>query len=550
MPQKAILLSNINLDLATQFITGSLDVASPPGYGQWVQYTFSEGGLVKDGASLAFLLLDGGEVVAEANTLSEGYEAIDSTFDHIERFLLNNPGVPIYISNLDFGDARIQPGDSAPMNELFVRYSDELLERMVQNFVSAHRFDLRFLIQQIGRANFYSPKMWYLGSIPYSITGNRAIGAGVISAFEQAIMQRKKVLVLDLDNTLWGGVLGEDGITGIELGDSKTGRIFRDTQRRIRELASTGVLLAISSKNDIQDVEQVLASHPNMILRRDDFVAVQASWESKSQQIVEIANELNLGLDSFVFLDDNPVERASVQAELPDITVLDFPQKLEELPATVVSAFNDYFFTHSVTAEDMSKTEQYLVEAKRNELKSAASSIDDYLKSLDMEIRVGRATESSLERVAQLTQKTNQFNVLSNRFSLEGLDKYRNESGHLVLTASVKDSYGDSGLVCVLMAESTGNIAKIDNFLLSCRVMGRKIESAVMNQFVEMMQQQGVGIIEASVKFTDRNAPVHELFESLGYSLISSDSESKHYELNVSDVKVINSDIHRVIWDE
>ena len=266
-------------------------------------------------------------------------------------------------------------------------------------------------------------------------------------ALDAFVGRARKVLILDLDNTLWGGVVGESGPLGIDLSEDGTGRCYRDFQRTVKALQGTGVLLAISSKNNPADLEEVFERNPMMILRREDFACIRANWETKPQNLVEIAESLNLGLDSFVFLDDNPIEREMVKAALPMVAVPDFPEHLEQLPGWFLREIVPAWFgKYILTNEDNGKTRQYRANEERRQL-SRSLDFDEFLRDLQIECGMRVDPVEQTARIAQLTQKTNQFNLTSRRYQITDIEHFLGSSSHAVLLLDYRDRFGDEGSV-------------------------------------------------------------------------------------------------------
>lgn len=511
------LLSNVTVSFLAAELEDHFSLFIPDGYNQWVRECIAPStDLVAFAPEAIAVLLDGSALIEGSDADAE----LTLALDQVAMLAQNLPTSAVYVSTLDFKPVSVAPADAAPSGvALSARWCEGLAERMAAH-PNLHLFDLASVIAEHGRKLIYDDKMWYLGSAPYSLKGTRLVARALTDRVVRTQAKRKKVLVVDLDNTLWGGVLGEDGADGIVLSRSLTGAVYRDAQLRLKEIAATGVLLAIASKNDEDLVRAVLRDHPQMALREDDFVAIMANWEPKSRNIAELATRLNLGLDSFVFLDDNPVERESVRLELPDVTVAEFPADVTQLPKVVSALFDDHFFTQRLTQEDAAKTAQYQAEEKRQVAKAASASIDDYIRSLGITITVGEARDANAARVAQLTGKTNQFNLLTRTFSDEELAAYRAKPGSAVYVAEVTDRYGDYGLVFVLMLTVAGRTATIDNLLMSCRVMGRHIEDAVLAAVEERLAAQGVSDIVGAYVPTARNSPVSGLLDRLGFDRV------------------------------
>jgi FkbH-like protein len=342
---------------------------------------------------------------------------------------------------------------------------------------------------------------------------------------------RRKCIVCDLDNTLWGGIVGEDGMEGIKLGNTYPGNAYRDFQKNLKEASAGGVMLALCSKNNESDVWEVFEKHPDMELKREDIVAHRINWSDKASTIIEIAGELNIGTDSMVFIDDNPVERELVRKLIPGIAVPDFPDqpyKLKEFFKTVYEAF---FQIYRVTPEDLGKKEQYHQNARRASEIKTFTTIADYLKSLDMAIRIEAVNSFNLPRIAQLTQKTNQFNCTTRRYT-EADIRNLSKDGHSVASASVADRFGDSGItaVCIIKFNPDATAA-IDSYLLSCRILGRGIENAFLAAMLNYCCRRGVREITAEYIPSRKNMQTEFFFDTFGFKTVSQEGPAKKYRL-------------------
>ena len=339
-------------------------------------------------------------------------------------------------------------------------------------------------------ASFYDERMWKLGKMPWSLKGLKEL---------KKVFSLKKVLAVDLDNTMWDGVVGEDGPSGV--------RIREDFQREMMSLKDRGVLLAVLSKNNPDDV--------SWFFEKDDpFVAKGINWEPKADNLIRMAQELNLGSDSFVFVDDNPAERAEMRARCPEVFVADFPPQLEA-----------FFPKRELTAEDLKKTEQYQAEAKRKQF-AAGLSVEDYLKGLEIRTEIHPIVRDEIPRVAQLSQKTNQFNVCTNRYSEEDIARFAQDQRHVLLTLHAGDRFGDQGLVAFVHVVED----EIVDWVMSCRVMNRRIEFTVQRELEQILVARGVKVLRATWKRTLKNAPVKDLFEKFGFKLVKETEEEKQYE--------------------
>ncbi|WP_166789539.1 HAD family hydrolase [Cryobacterium sp. TMS1-20-1] len=543
------ILSNVNLDLVSGSLIKQAQMFPSEGYNQWVQQSFRlSPRLLEFCPEVLALVLDGNDLVASANSFEDADAILAEAASHVERLLSSNNSMSILVSNMDFRPVRIGPRDENEFESALTARWDALLGAVLSRHSHAHLFDLRSLITAHGRMTFYSDKMWYLGSLPYSIKATNVIGDSLLASIVKLRAIRKKVLLLDLDNTIWGGALGEEGVSGINLGLSGTGAVYRDAQIRILEIANTGILLAAISKNDIADVVEAFDTHPDMVLGKRDFVALLANWEDKAANIKRLAEKLNLGLESFVFLDDNPVERENIRRSLPEVSVVDFPSDVSKLPTLIQDIYSEHFFASRLTAEDTQKRVQYAEDSNRIAARNSASSIDDYLSSLEIKVKIDEMSVGSIDRIAQLTQKTNQFNVLTARYAPESLMKYQAQHGNYILGAGVSDRYGDSGLVLVIMLSSDNTEAHIDNFIMSCRVMGRHIEDSVLSAVEGFLRTRGIMRLCGRFVPSQRNVPVADLFDRLSFQLVREDSEGKDYIRDLSQRAAGRKSLHSVSW--
>ena len=350
-------------------------------------------------------------------------------------------------------------------------------------------------------------------------------------------LQRKKCLILDLDNTLWGGVLGEDGVDGIKLGGDYPGKAFAYWQRPLLQLANNGVILAVCSKNNEADVDEAWQHNPFMVLKREHFSSLRINWQDKATNIREIAAELNIGLDSMVFVDDNPTERELIKQVLPQVEVPDFPAKPYELMPFFKQLVEKYFRIYAVTSEDRTKTEQYRANALRQAEQSHFADLETYLYSLDMELDIIPADEHNLPRIAQMTQKTNQFNLTTRRYT-EADVQQRIDQGWRVFCMSVRDRFGDSGITAAVFLEPSDDVTvNIDSLLLSCRILGKGIEEAFIKTVFNLLRLDGYRHITAEYLPTAKNGQTADFYDRMGLTCVKTDdSGAKHYSLDLNEM--------------
>ncbi|MFJ9697875.1 HAD-IIIC family phosphatase [Kitasatospora sp. NPDC101183] len=331
----------------------------------------------------------------------------------------------------------------------------------------------------------------------------------------------RKVLAVDLDNTLWGGVLGDDGPEGIELGGSHTGEAYVTFQRTIRQLASQGVLLAAVSKNDPEPVAQVLAEHPETVLRAGDFVRVLANWRPKPENLADLAESLNLGVDSLVFADDSPFERGSVRAALPAVAVVDLDGEPALHPARLLR--DGWFDVRETTAEDRARPARYREELARGDFLQRFSSLDDYLAELDVRVSLTRARPQDVPRISQLTLRTNQFNLTTQRLQPADVTARAEDPDHLVLALRSADRFGENGLIgaVLLRHDRPGARLEVENFLLSCRVFSRGIERAALAEILRHAAAAGVREVRGRYLPSARNGTVRDFFPRHGFTALA-----------------------------
>ncbi|HVJ42752.1 MAG TPA: HAD-IIIC family phosphatase [Dongiaceae bacterium] len=392
------------------------------------------------------------------------------------------------------------------------------------------------IIAATGLAAAVDWRQYQMAHSLYAIDFYKAYATHVTPAIASLMGKARKVLVLDCDNTLWGGVLGEDGEDGIQIGgDTPSGRAFQQVQAIVKGLQKDGVILALCSKNNPEDVETVLQHHPNMVLRDTDFAVRRVNWEDKAGNLMAIAAELNLGLDSLVFLDDSEFELGLVRAELPMVYCVKVPTALTEYAATI-RQMRALFFSLSQSAEDRQKTRMYQQAAARRQAETAFTSLEDYLRSLHLQITIMTGQDVPLQRAAQLTQKTNQFNVTTRRYTETDISRFIDSPVHQVIAFSVADRFGDYGIVglAIIELDQTAGRARLDTFLMSCRVLGRNVETAFFQFLRTSLGARGINTLEAEFFPTTKNAQVASLFEQFGFELTDQNEPGgrRHYVLD------------------
>ncbi|SDB96927.1 HAD-superfamily phosphatase, subfamily IIIC/FkbH-like domain-containing protein [Succiniclasticum ruminis] len=534
------LLSNVTTDLLASMLKEINDIYLAPGFDTWQQEILSSAsGLYTFKPEAVVLLLYADAYSDTWGDREKGCSVIEEWIGMVRILADSLPGVPVFVSSIDVSNVTCHFGAEVRLEVYFESYFNERLQQLHAAGCNVYVLPVKDAVMELGRKYFYSSKMWYVGSMPYSMKGLAAI-AGLIARYTSVIKgAKKKCVAVDLDNTLWGGVIGEDGVSGIQLSNNKEGARFKDTQRVLKKMKEQGVMLAILSKNNPEDVEPVF-SHPDMVLQHEDFVAEVINWEPKTVNIRQLAADLNIGLDAFVFLDDNPVEREQMKAECPEVEVIEFPKDTSQLPSVVAKAYEEYFLTLEVTSEDTKKTAMYRSETKRKAEMHNAVSMEDFLKRLKMTMTIHFMKPEEEKRVVQLINKTNQFNVTTKRYSQEEVHALVMGKDSDILTVHMADKYGDQGLVAVLIIKYARMVAEIDTFLMSCRVMGRKVEFEMMAQVKNLLQAKGIQTVKATYIRTEKNAPVENLYDKLGFTVLdgmcTAFGDRKEYRANVADL--------------
>ena len=339
----------------------------------------------------------------------------------------------------------------------------------------------------------------------------------MLSYVKAFLGKSKKCIVLDLDNTLWGGVVGEDGLDGIKLGSTPPGNAFVEFQKRLLALHQRGIILAINSKNNFDDAMHVIKNHPSMILREDHFASIKINWIDKVSNLKEIATELNIGLDSMVFFDDDPINREFVKMNIPQVHTVDIDDD-PAMYAQILMQLNEFDLLQ-ITEDDSKRGSMYLEEKNRKNLMESTT-LDDFLKQLEIKTKIKKVDQFSLPRISQLSLKTNQFNLTTKRYQEEDILKFSQDEKILVYGAEVKDKFGDNGITGVYIIKKHNNEEWfIDTFLLSCRVIGRRIEDALMANILKQAKQEGVKRVKAQFIPTQKNHPASNFLPSYGFTL-------------------------------
>ncbi|OPZ21233.1 MAG: hypothetical protein BWZ04_01174 [Firmicutes bacterium ADurb.BinA205] len=402
-------------------------------------------------------------------------------------------------------------GTAAFINRLNVMFSD-----YARNNNGFYINDINYLSSVLGLTEWHDPEAWYLYKHAVRMSCIPDLAFSVASVIKSVYGKNKKVIDLDMDNTLWGGVIGDDGQEGIEIGpETAVGQSFSEFQQFLKGYKNYGVLLAVCSKNDEENALLGL-EHPSSVLRKDDFVSIKANWDPKDRNIADSASELNLGIDSFVFVDDNSAEIAIVNGQLPQVSTVELTSVDQ---AMYCLSRGGYFEVTSVSADDLKRSEMYAANAQRAAQQKSFGSYTDYLLSLEMNAAITDFLPVYRQRITQLTNKSNQFNCTTRRFTESEIEEISNNDSYIRLCGQLSDKFGDNGIVSVVIGNIKGDQLDIDLWLMSCRVLKRDMELAMLDELVRQAKERGVTRINGYYYKTAKNNMVSELYGSFGFEL-------------------------------
>jgi FkbH-like protein len=445
--------------------------------------------------------------------------------------LVNNFIVPVFTP---FGilDNKVETGLRGFFHELNQRLV-EIYRKSRQVYV----VDLEDAASKHGKSRYTDPKLYYRGFFLFSESFLPVVADKYMGYIKALKNLTRKCIVLDLDNVLWGGIIGEDGIEGIKLGVDSPGNAYKDFQRVLLSYYNRGILLAVNSKNNPEDAMKVISEHPHMLLREKHFAAIKINWQNKVQNMIEVAKEINIGLDGLVFIDDNPREREQVKQVLPQVLVIDLPSS-PFLYRQTLEDIND-FNVLALTEEDKMRGEMYLARKKREELRESISSLEDFLKSLEMKVVIRPANEMSMQRIVRMVNKTNQFNLTTRRYTDVEIGKMKGAvEEFMIYSMQVSDRLGDEGIVGVAIVRKEPEMWTLDTFLLSCRVIGRKVETAFLAKIVADAKKQGVSMLVGEYIPTKKNVPVKSFYADHGFTELEREGNVYRWRLDLTNSSV------------
>ena len=397
----------------------------------------------------------------------------------------------------------------------FINKLNLFISKATKKYNNLYINDINYLSSLIGLEKWYDNELWFNYKYAVSFEGITYIAHSVASIIKSIYGKNKKAIALDLDNTLWGGVIGDDGVNGIKIGsETAIGEAYEDFQKYIKNLKDIGIILTIDSKNDLENALEGL-SHPSMILHKDDFFTIKSNWNLKSNNILESAREINIGEDSFVFIDDNPVERELVRSQLQNVAVPEIGDKIELFKNFIDR--NNYFEIISLSKEDLERAKYYQDNQNREKEQQNYSNYSDYLKSLDMIAEIDEAKEIYLERIYQLINKTNQFNLTTKRYTKSEVEEIYKDPNQILLYGKLKDKFGDNGLISIIIGKQVGDVLEILLWIMSCRVLKRDMEIAMLNELVDLAKKRGIKKLRGTYIPSKKNSMVKDHYKNLGF---------------------------------
>ena len=427
------------------------------------------------------------------------------------KLVLTNCSIPTY-SPYGICEVRTEYGLKEMVYDFNARLSDAF-----RSDPQVFLFDFNSFVSKYGEINVLDYRQFLVGDIKVSLSYIPHLAEELMGYVKANLGVNRKCIVLDLDNTLWGGIIGEDGFDRIDLSLKPPGMAFMEFQRVLLALYQRGVILAINSRNNEDEALRAIRDHPFMVLREEHFATMKINWSDKISNMKEIAQELNIGLDSIVYFDDDPINRELMSKAIPQIKTVDLPDD-PSLYASTLMQIND-FNTLVMTNEDRNRGEMYRQEHKRTELKRSSSNLEDFLKQLEIRVTMKKANNFTIPRIAQLTLKTNQFNLTTRRYQEEDVETLAQDHTKLIGCAQTQDKFGDNGITGVYIVNKN-HVDKewfIDTFLLSCRVMGRGIEDAMMGYILSKAKEEGVSKVKAEFIPTKKNKPCEQLLPNFGF---------------------------------
>ena len=444
------------------------------------------------------------------------------------KLIISNFNIPSYSPN-GIIETRTEFGFHEMIEEI-----NKSLREFCKKKNSIYVYDFNNFVSKHGEKTVFDYRQFHVGDIQIIYNLIPFLANDLMGYIKPILGKNRKCIVLDLDNTLWGGIVGEDGFDGIELGHTPRGKAFVEFQKELLALWNQGIILAVNSKNNFDDAIKVIREHPDMILREKHFASIQINWNDKAQNMKQISNDINIGLDSIVFFDDDKINQERIKQEFPQILTIDMSADPSDF-VPILKEINDFNVLHR-TIEDTKRGEMYAQQRERKSLENSVSNLDDFLKQLDIKIKIKKSNKFLTPRISQLTLKTNQFNLTTKRYQEEDITNFSNDENFEVGCAQVLDKFGDNGITGVYIVKKNKNFWTLDTFLLSCRIMGRGIEDAILIEIVRKAKKSGIDEIRANFIPTEKNKPSENFLSNFGFK---KNGEQWIYDLN-NETKISN----------
>ena len=465
-----------------------------------------------------------------------------------QMFVKSHPNTIIVIHNFEvpsYSPLGILDNKEDLGMKTIVRELNHQLEKQFKNEKSIFVFDYDAFLSAHGKKNSCDQRLHYIADMKLHSELFPFLADEYLSYIKALAAKPRKCIVLDLDNTLWGGIIGEDGFDKIKLGPTPPGNAFVEFQEVLLSLFHRGIILAVNSKNNPEDVLQVLRDHPHMVLREQHFSALRINWQDKAANIKEIADELNIGTDSMVFIDDDKHNCLLVKSALPEVLTILLPDD-PSLYVETLTQLNE-FNTFQLTEEDALRSKSYAEERQRRKLREQFSDAHDFLRNLHMKATIKQADNFTIPRISQLTNRTNQFNLTTRRYSEADISQFHNDPAYYVCSIQAEDKLGDSGIVGAAIMKYGHDSAVIDTFLMSCRVLGRQIETVLLHHLLEQAKSSGVTQVIGEYIPTTKNAQTKDFYKDHGFSFHRDEQSSSLWHLDLTEYAASCPDFIEII---
>ncbi len=467
-----------------------------------------------------------------ADVVQEKLESIYKYYEHLWQ-TAKKFNCTVIQNNFELPHYRLMGNYDSVASSGLVNFINKLNAKFAQYAAENNNFyinDINYLSASVGIENWFSPTTWYAYKYCVNTQHIATLCHSIANIIKSVFGKNKKCVVLDLDNTLWGGIIGDDGPEGIYLGnESPVGMAYSEFQKYLKSLSSLGIMLSVCSKNEEKNALEGF-ERQDSTLKRDDFISFKANWDPKHLNIATIAKEINIGTDSLVFIDDNPAEREIVRVELPNVSV----PEVDAVEMYINSIDKSGFFeVTSLSQDDMRRNEMYKENAKRTELEQSFGNYSDYLLSLNQFANINAFNLQFAPRITQLINKTNQFNLTTKRYTESEVENIISSDNYISLYGQLTDKFGDNGIVTCLIANINGTCANIELWVMSCRTFKRHLEFAMFDEFITACKNKGIKKITATYLPTAKNLIVSDYYEKIGFSLLSEDEQGcKTYEFD------------------